>query len=55
MFFCGSDGGLVVGGSALVACGGSVCGDLRVLALVIDFGDVMLTSPLDLAHCGQSI
>ena len=41
----------MVGGSALGVCGGSVCGDLRVLALVIDFREVMLTSPFNLAHC----
>ena len=32
--------------------GGIVCGDLGVLALVLDFREVMLTSPPDLAHCG---
>ena len=31
--------------------GGSVCGDWRVLALVLDFREVMLTSPPELAYC----
>ena len=31
--------------------GGIVCGDLGVLALVLDFREVMLTSALELAHC----
>ena len=30
---------------------GSFCGDWRVFALVIDFKEVMLTSPPELAHC----
>ena len=57
-YFCGCGGGLVVGGGilvvgcgALVVGGGSVCGDLGVLALVMDFREVMLTSPPELAHC----
>ena len=32
--------------------GGIVCGDLGVLALVLDFREVMLTSTPELAHCG---
>ena len=32
--------------------GGSVCGDRGVLALVMGFREVMLTSPPELAHCG---
>ena len=32
--------------------GGSFCGDLGVFALVMDFREVMLTSPPELAHCG---
>ena len=32
--------------------GGIVCGDLGVLALVLEFREVMLTSPPELAHCG---
>ena len=32
--------------------GGSVCGDWEVLALVMDFREVMLTSPPELAHLG---
>ena len=31
--------------------GGSVCGDWGVLALVMDFREVMLTSLPELAHC----
>ena len=31
--------------------GGSFCGDLGVFALVMDFKEVMLTSPPELAHC----
>ena len=31
--------------------GGSVFGDWGVLALVMDFREVMLTSPPELAHC----
>ena len=42
----------MVGGGALVGGGGSVCGDLGVLALVMDFREVMMTSPPELAHCG---
>ena len=49
-YLCGSDSGLVVCGGALMVCGGSAYGDWRVLALVIDFRDVMLTSPLELGH-----
>ena len=41
----------MVGGGGLVAGGGSVGGDWGVLALVINFREVMLTSPLELAHC----
>ena len=32
--------------------GGSVCSDWGVLALVMVFREVMLTSPPELAHCG---
>ena len=32
--------------------GGSICGDWGVSALVMDFREVMLTSPTELAHCG---
>ena len=32
--------------------GDNVCGDWGVLALVLDFREVMLTSPPELAHCG---
>ena len=31
--------------------GGSFCGDWGVFALVMDFKEVMLTSPPELAHC----
>ena len=31
--------------------GGIACGDLGVLAQVLDFREVMLTSPPELAHC----
>ena len=31
--------------------GGSTCGDWGVSALVMDFREVMLTSPPELAHC----
>ena len=41
----------MVGGGGLVAGGGSVGGDWGVLVLVMDFREVMLTSPLELAHC----
>ena len=40
------------GGGALVVGGGSVCGDWAVLALVMDFREVILTSPPELAHWG---
>ena len=33
--------------------GGSFCGDWGVFALVMDFKEVMLTSPSELAHCGR--
>ena len=36
----------MVGGGALGVGGGSVCGYWGVLALVMDFREVMLTSPL---------
>ena len=42
-YFCGCGGGLLVGGGALGVDGGSVCGDWGVLALVLDFRQVMLT------------
>ena len=42
----------MVGHGALVVGGGSVCGDWGVLALVMVFREVMLTSPPKLAHCG---
>ena len=32
--------------------GGIVCGDWGLLALVIDFREVLLTSHPELAHCG---
>ena len=35
--------------------GGIVCGDWGVLALVLDFREVMLTSPPELAHCGGGV
>ena len=41
----------MVSGGALVVGGGIVCGDWRVLALLLDFTEVMLTSPPNLAHC----
>ena len=50
-YFCGCGGGLVVGGGVLGVGGGSICGDWGVLALVMDFREVMLTSPPELAHC----
>ena len=49
--FCGGGGGLVFSGGALVVGGGSICGDLGVLTLVMDFREVILTSPPELAHC----
>ena len=49
-YFCGCGGGLVDSGGALVVGGGSVCGDWGLLALVMDFREVMLTSPPELAH-----
>ena len=42
---------IVVGGGALVIGGGIVYGDWGVLALVLDFREVILTSPPELAHC----
>ena len=42
---CFLGGGLLVGG-------GSFCGDWVVFALVVDFKEVMLASPSELAHCG---
>ena len=42
--FCGCGSGLVVGG-------GSFLGDLGMFALVIDYREVTLTSPPELAHC----
>ena len=42
-YVCGSCGALVVCPGALVVGGGSVCGNGGVLALVIDFREVMLT------------
>ena len=41
----------MVGGGTLGVGGGSVCSDWGVLALMMDFREVMLTSPLALAHC----
>ena len=35
--------------------GGSFCGDLGMFALVMDFKEVMLTSPPELAHCGGAV
>ena len=43
----------MVGCGALVVGGGSVCGDCGVLALVMDFREVMLMSPAELAHCAS--
>ena len=40
----------MVGGGALEVGCGSFCVDWLVLALVIDFREVMLTSPPELAH-----
>ena len=51
LFFCDWGSGLVVNGGALVIGGGSICGDYAVLALVMDFREVMLISPPELAHC----
>ena len=42
----------MVCGGALVVGGGSVCGDWGLLALMMVFRKVMLTSPPELAHCG---
>ena len=42
---------MVGGGALVVGGGGIVCGDWGVLALVLDFREVMLTSPPELAHC----
>ena len=42
----------MVGGGALGVGVGNVCGDWGVLALVMDFREVMVTSPPELAHCG---
>ena len=50
-FFCGGRGGLIFGGGALLVGGGSVCGDWGVLALVMYFREVMLTSAPELAYC----
>ena len=44
-------GALMVGGGALVVGGGSVYCEWGLLALMIDFREVMLTSPHELAHC----
>ena len=49
--FCGCGGGLLVGGGTLGVGGASVCSGWGVLALMMDFREVMLTSPLELAHC----
>ena len=32
---------------------GSVCGDWGLLALVMDFKEIMLTSPPELSHWGE--
>ena len=50
-YFWGCGGGLVVGVRVLGVGGGRICGDWGVLALVLDFRQVMLTSPPELAHC----
>ena len=42
----------MVGVGALVVAGGSFWGHLGVFALVMDFREVMLTSPPKLAHYG---
>ena len=54
-YFCGYGGGEVVGCAALVVGGGNVCGDWGVLALVLDFREVMLTSHPELAHCASPL
>ena len=41
----------MVGVGALVVGGGSFWGHWGVFALVMDFREVMLTSPPELAHC----
>ena len=43
---------LRIGSGALVVGGGIICGDWGVLALVLDFKQVILTSSPELAHCG---
>ena len=50
-YICGYGTGLVVGGGAVVVGGGSFLGDW-VFTLVIDFIEVMRTSPPELAHRG---
>jgi hypothetical protein len=45
---CFHGGGKVVGG-------GSGCGDGRVLALMVDFRKVMITSSPELAHCAPPL
>ena len=50
-YFCGCGGDKGISGVALVVGGGSVCGDSGVLALVMDFREVLLTSPPQSAHC----
>ena len=52
LYLCGCVGGLEVRGGALVVGGGSVCVDWGVLAVVMNFREVMLTSPPEMAHCG---
>ena len=50
--FFGFVSGLVVGGGKFVVGGGSFYGYFwRVFVLVIDFEEVMLNSPPELAHC----
>ena len=45
MIFCGGGGGLVVGGGSGVVGGGIFCGECGVFALLMDFKEVMVTSP----------
>ena len=52
-YFCGCGSGVVVASGALLVGGGSFFwGDWGVFALVLDLREVLLTSPLELAHCG---
>ena len=51
VIFCGLGSDLLVGGGALVVGGGSFWGHWGAFPLVMDFREVMLTSPPELAHC----